>query len=130
MRKYQVEVKVNLTAEFKKVNELVLGSSLNDNSVTPNNGGMRSLLGNCGSPYDRCDNDCFGMCGNACEMCWRIVCGDCDCWLGCEKHDEYCSCEGLWHPCCVDIFWVRCDGSESCPWDIDIDIPDISWWPW
>jgi hypothetical protein len=72
----------------------------------------RSLLGNC-VMESKCDNECFGMCGQGCD-CWSWVCGDCDCWMGCYQHDEYCSCDCMMAYCCLNIFWVECDGSDEC----------------
>lgn len=123
----------NMTAEFEKVNAIVFASanaghwvksmdelvSYTSKEYTPSRGGSvgsgRGLLGNCGSVYSQCDNECFGGCGNNCN-CWSWVCGDCDCWLGCEAHDHYCSCGmlGILEYCCVNVFWVHCDGSGTC----------------
>lgn len=120
----------NMTEEFEKVNAIVSASAkagywvqsmddllafTSDEFSTPrgrvSNG--RSLLGNCGSPYSRCGNSCYGMCGKDCS-CWSWVCGDCECWKGCLTHDYYCSCGGLSEYCCVNVFWVKCDSYEGC----------------
>merc|ERR1719228_1621287 len=58
--------------------------------------------GSCGNPYVHCENNCYGRCGPGCE-CWKWFCGDCNCWKGCESHDYYCSCHGMWHPCCFNV---------------------------
>eukprot|EP00053_Salpingoeca_punica_P008325 m.75034 g.75034 ORF g.75034 m.75034 type:complete len:367 (-) comp14554_c0_seq1:317-1417(-) len=58
-----------------------------------NNGSCSKL------PFDQCNNSCFGQCGYGCE-CWEWICGTCDCRKGCESHDYYCSCIGIWHPKC------------------------------
>lgn len=57
---------------------------------------------------DKCDNACFGMCGNGCN-CWRWYCGTCDCVQDCYDHDYYCSCKGMLSFWCVNGFWVDCD---------------------
>jgi hypothetical protein len=61
---------------------------------------------------DICDNACFGMCGNKCT-CWKWVCGDCDCHIGCRQHDCCCSCEGFWTLCCLNVVAVKCDGYDN-----------------
>jgi len=93
-------------SDIAKVNAIVQGSS------TAMTGHSRSLLGNC-EMISECDNDCIGMCGLGCD-CWAWVCGDCSCWLGCYVHDEYCSCDCMLAYCCINVFWVECDGSGSC----------------
>jgi len=120
----------NMTVEFEKVNAIVSASAkagywiqsmddllvfTSDEYSTPRGrvSGGRSLLGNCGSPYYRCGNSCYGMCGKDCD-CWSWVCGDCDCWKGCLTHDYYCSCQGLSTYCCLNVFWVSCDSYEGC----------------
>jgi len=90
--------------DIAQVNDIVSGTQMESNS--------RSLLGNC-EITDKCGNSCFGMCGPGCT-CWSWVCGDCSCWLGCYEHDTYCSCDCMLSFCCLDIFWVKCDGSGSC----------------
>eukprot|EP01083_Nonionella_stella_P152790 490194_1 len=83
-------------------------------SPTVNHG--RSLLqdqGNCGEPFYECGNSCFGMCGLSCR-CIRRICGNCGCWWGCYHHDYYCSCVGMTHSCCINVFWLKCDGSGIC----------------
>jgi len=59
-----------------------------------------NLDGGCGAPYSKCGNDCYGRCGPNCS-CWSIVCGDCQCYGGCENHDSYCSCSSMFHPMCI-----------------------------
>lgn len=55
-----------------------------------------------GSPYyNKCGNSCFGMCGPACSI-W-LVCGSRDCFKGCEYHDGWCSCDGLWTWNCISL---------------------------
>ncbi len=41
----------------------------------------------CGMECDPCNDDCFGMCGRACD-CWDWVCGDCCAHDGCVAHDQ------------------------------------------
>ena len=95
-------------------------SQLRSEGVENGNGGERSLLvyGECGDPFSYCDNDCFGMCGLKC-WCLDFVCdhlgGDeCGCWNGCYKHDMICCHDGYTSYCCVNFFWITCDGSGSC----------------
>jgi len=64
----------------------------------------------CPSPYRKCNNSCFGMCGNSCS-CWEHICGDCQCHAGCEDHDYYCSCKSVFHPLC---FSFTPFGSRRC----------------
>jgi len=58
---------------------------------------------------DTCDNACFGRCGYGCD-CWEWVCGDCDCWIGCQQHDCCCSCKGIWTLCCLNVIAFNCNG--------------------
>merc|ERR1719447_1485934 len=120
-----------MSVEFEKVNVIVAASARagfwvksmddlisysSDQYSTPRGRSLlsgRSLLGNCGRPYYRCGNSCYGMCGRGCS-CWSWVCGDCDCWKGCLSHDYHCSCIGFSEYCCVNVFWVRCDSYDGC----------------
>jgi hypothetical protein len=60
-------------------------------------------LGNC------CDNSCFGRCGPGCTK-WTWVCGTDNNHQGCQEHDDFCSCVGMWHPRCWGFL------SHSCWW--------------
>lgn len=66
-----------------------------------------------GVPVDACGNSKFGMCGLG-DSCWRWVCGTCCCHKGCQVHDKYCSCHGIWHWRCHQFvdFWRY--GCGSC----------------
>ena len=65
-------------------------------------------VGGCGME-DKCDNECFGMCGNGCS-CWSWVCGDCDCHCLCENHDYFCSCESIYEYNCWAMWeWLDDD---------------------
>uniref|UniRef100_A0A7S3PQN2 LNR domain-containing protein n=1 Tax=Aplanochytrium stocchinoi TaxID=215587 RepID=A0A7S3PQN2_9STRA len=57
---------------------------------------------------DHCDNDSFGMCGSG-SSCWKWKCGDCYCHKDCQDHDQWCSCHGLYHYKCWNVFSVSCD---------------------
>eukprot|EP01084_Bolivina_argentea_P149751 261581_1 len=107
---------VDFRKEFEKVNELLSNSSYEQSHALGSNNdndGQRKLLGNCGSPFVYCNNDCFGMCGIKC-FCVRQRCGDCECWLGCQRHDYECCINGYSSYCCINMFWFECDGSGSC----------------
>jgi hypothetical protein len=116
---------VDLDEEFEKVNTVNAASKKagtriqNMEQLMVHSSDMQSwdtgkkLLGNCGSPYSYCNNPCFGMCGKGCS-CWSSVCGDCECWWGCLDHDLVCCTEGYFSYCCLNVFWVSCDGSGSC----------------
>jgi hypothetical protein len=71
-------------------------------SPPPPSGGS---LGNC------CGNSCFGRCGDGCS-CWSWVCGDCNNHQGCQEHDYYCSCVGMWHYRCISFL----AGPSTCNW--------------
>ena len=124
---YTFELLGNMTEEFEKVNAIVTASanaghwvtsmdelvSYTSSEYTPSrSGSRRGLLGNCGAPTSQCGNDCFGTCGIDCA-CWSWICGDCGCWEGCRQHDHYCSCEGALDYCCIDVFWIQCDGNST-----------------
>lgn len=76
-------------------------------------------LGNC------CGNSCFGRCGPGCTK-WTWVCGTDNNHQGCQEHDYYCSCVGMWHWRCVSFFagpgtcWfpgcaaTKCDARNGC----------------
>jgi len=118
----------NMTTEFEKVNAIVYASeqagywvetmddlmtyTSDEQSVNAWSWGVifspAKNPGHCGQPWDYCDNEAYGMCGKGAE-CWSWLCGDCDCYEGCKRHDFYCSCHGMWHPCCWNAAWVSCD---------------------
>lgn len=62
------------------------------------------------SKKDCCGNECFGMCGADCS-CWSWICGTCGCVDECMEHDHYCSCHGMYHFWCINVFWVGCSSS-------------------
>jgi len=67
----------------------------------------------CKQPFNECNNSCFGQCGYACE-CWEWICGTCDCRKGCESHDYYCSCIGIWHPKCFTFEAALANTCDCC----------------
>jgi len=125
----------DLTVEFEKVNAIVSASAnagfwvestddlmrYTSDQHSFGEGSGRRLLGDCGSPTMECGNACLGMCGVDC-WCWSWICGDCECWEGCRQHDHFCSCEGVLDYCCIDTFWISCDGNSTdsiCPGNIE-----------
>merc|ERR1711994_1182723 len=122
-----VEVLANLTEDVEKVNAMVSASanaghwvtsmeelvSFSSNEYTPSGSSRRNLLESYYCNYiGMCDNTCYGMCGANC-MCWSWVCGDCHCWDGCRQHDHWCSCKGLLEWCCINTFWIDCNGETD-----------------
>merc|ERR1712150_285923 len=124
---YTFEVLDNMTVDFEKVNAMVSASanaghwvtsmdelvSFTSNEYTSSPSSGRHLLDSYFCNYiGECGNKCFGMCGANC-MCWSWVCGDCMCWEGCRQHDHWCSCEGILEYCCINTFWITCDGEDT-----------------
>ena len=125
---YTFEVMDNLTEDFEKVNAIVSASANAGHWVTsmeelvsytsseytaPRSSSGRNLLESYYCNYiGMCDNTCYGMCGADC-MCWSWVCGDCHCWDGCRQHDHWCSCKGLLEWCCINTFWIDCNGETD-----------------
>ena len=58
------------------------------------------------------DDDCFGLCGLACN-CWRFLCGDCCYHLGCYQHDICCR-DRFVQTSCLFPFSFRCANTYSC----------------
>merc|ERR1712014_268633 len=93
--------------EVEMVNDILLQRSL---TLRNYEGRKLSQCGTSIYPYDvSCgDNKCFSMCGYGCQ-CWSWVCGDCCCHEGCQYHDYYCTCKGMWHRRCWGFHdvWAR-----------------------
>ena len=73
----------------------------------------RSRRGVCLNTCPPCpDDDCYGLCGLACN-CWRFLCGDCCRHLGCQEHDDCCR-DRFVQTSCLFPFFFRCERPYSC----------------
>ena len=56
--------------------------------------------------------ECLGLCGYGCN-CWKFVCGDCCCHLGCYEHDICCR-EKFVRTACLFPFGFKCESGYNC----------------
>jgi hypothetical protein len=68
-------------------------------------------------PFEKYDNDCFGMCGPSCT-CWDFVCGDCCVYQYCLTHDQCCHDAGFFSLTCFSVAvrkpFASCTDTFTC----------------